>query len=95
MTNKSIILHLEEQIKKLITEHSKLADLCHDLSQERQNLKIENRALQEKINLSNKELSQLRLTNSLMGDSKDKDKARTQINQLMREIDKCIALVSK
>ena len=95
MTNKSVIIHLEEQIKKLISEHSKLVDLCNDLSQERQNLKIENRALQEKINLSNKELSQLRLTNSLMGDSKDKDKARAQINQLMREIDKCIALVSK
>ncbi len=95
MTNKSVIIHLEEQIKKLISEHSKLVDLCNDLSQERQNLKIENRTLQEKINLSNKELSQLRLTNSLMGDSKDKDKARAQINQLMREIDKCIALVSK
>jgi len=95
MTNKSVIIHLEEQIKKLITEHSKLVDLCYKLSQDRQNLRVENRALQEKVNLLNKELSQQQLISSLGGDGGDKNKARARINCLIREVDKCIALIGK
>ena len=35
----------------------------------------------------------MQLAAGLAGDRRDKEKARTRVNRLMREVDKCIALL--
>ena len=37
----------------------------------------------------------MRLSEGLGGPAGDRDKARARINRLMREVDRCIALLSK
>ena len=37
----------------------------------------------------------MQLTAGLAGGSADKEKARARVNRLMREVDKCIALLNK
>ena len=58
-------------------------------------LKEEKRLLEQKIRNLDHELSKMQLTAGLAGGSADKEKARTRVNRLMREVDKCIALLNK
>ena len=41
------------------------------------------------------EIQRLRLAEGLSGNSADNSKSRARINQLLREVDKCIALLAK
>lgn len=95
MADKSVIANLEAHIRQLIEEHRKLSGACRELTAERDSLKAEKRALQERIRSLESELSRKQLAESLTGKSSDKDKAKARVNRLMREVDKCIALLSK
>jgi len=61
----------------------------------RDSLKAENRTLQERIRELDGELSRMQLTEGLAGGSRNRDKARARVNRLMREVDKCIALLGR
>lgn len=95
MACKSIISHIQAQAERVIAQHEKIADQVVALTQERDELKVEVRKQQEEIMALKAELQQLRLTQSLSGNSTDKAKSRARINQLLREVDKCIALLTK
>ena len=62
---------------------------------QRDNLKAENRTLQERIRELDGELSRMQLTEGLAGESRNREKARARVNRLMREVDKCIALLGR
>lgn len=95
MADKSIILNLKGQVQKLIADHAKIVDLCSELASQRDLLKSANLDLSDNIKQLNKELSQMRLMQGFAGDNNDMQKARARVNHLMREVDKCIALVNK
>ena len=95
MACKSIISHIQAQAERVIAQHEKIADQGVALTKERDELKVEVRKQQEEIMALKAELQQLRLTQSLSGNSTDKAKSRARINQLLREVDKCIALLTK
>lgn len=95
MADKSVILNLKEQIHKLIADHAKVTELCTELVTQRDLFKSENFDLKSKINRLNSELSQTQLIQGLAGVDNNRQKARTRVNRLMREVDKCIALVNK
>ncbi|MEG1621882.1 MAG: hypothetical protein RR330_00765 [Alistipes sp.] len=76
-------------------DHHRLALLCGTLTAERDQLKVEKRTLQEQIRAMDHELSRLQLSAGLAGGGSDKTKARARVNRLMREVDKCIALLNK
>ncbi|MBR5281632.1 MAG: hypothetical protein IKU22_02490 [Alistipes sp.] len=95
MACKSIISHIQAQAERVIAQHEKIADQVVALTKERDELKVEVRKQQEEIMALKAELQQLRLTQSLSGNSTDKAKSRARINQLLREVDKCIALLTK
>ena len=69
--------------------------LCGRLTAERDSLKEEKRALEQRVRDLDHELSKLQLSEGLAGGGADKEKARARVNRLMREVDKCIALLNK
>lgn len=95
MTDKSVIVNLEARMRALIDDHRRLATLCGELTAQRDSLLSENRSLQERIRDLDAELQRMQLTEGLAGTSRDREKARARVNRLMREVDKCIALLGR
>lgn len=95
MAVKGVITELGGRLEQLIEEHSRLTTLCGKLTAERDALKEEKRALEQRIRDLDHELSKRQLTEGLAGSRADKEKARARVNRLMREVDKCIALLNK
>ena len=91
MAEKSVITNIENRIRQLMDDHKRLSDQCAELTAQRDSLKAENRTLQERIRELDGELSRMQLTEGLAG----RDKARARVNRLMREVDKCIALLGR
>lgn len=94
MADKSVITNLEARMRQLIGEHRRLSELCRELTTERNTLKAQGRAQQEQIRSLENELSLKQLAEGLTGRSPDK-KATARVNRLMREVDKCIALLGR
>ena len=94
MAEKSVITNIEARIRQLIDDHKRLSESCAELTAQRDNLKAENRTLQERIRELDGELSRMQLTEGLAGESRNREKARARVNRLMREVDKCIALLT-
>ncbi|MEG1699671.1 MAG: hypothetical protein RRY33_04475 [Alistipes sp.] len=95
MSDKSVITHIEARTQQLIDDHKRLTAICAAMTAERDGLKAENRALQERLRELAAEVSRMQLTEGLTGQSRNRDKARARVNRLMREVDKCIALLGR
>lgn len=95
MADKSVITNIEARVRRLIDDHKRLSGLCAELTIQRDSLKAENRGLEERIRTLEAELARMQLAEGLAGGGPDRDKARAQVNRLMREVDKCIALLGK
>lgn len=95
MAVKSIIVELEGRLVQLMEEHARMAAQCKKLTAERDALKEEKRALEVRLRELNRELSTQQLATGLAGAGANKEKARTRVNRLMREVDKCIALLNR
>lgn len=93
MADKSVITNLGMRIRQLIDDHRRLSGVCGELTAECRRQKTANRVLQEQIRELESELARMQLTAGLAGDKQNKEKARTRVNRLMREVDKCIALL--
>lgn len=95
MADKSVIAKLETRVRQLIDDHKRLSELCAELTTQRDALKAESRMLKERNKELDSELSRMQLTAGLAGEGRNREKARTRVNRLMREVDKCIALLNK
>lgn len=95
MADNSVITTFEGRIRQLIDDHKRLVKLCTELTSERDSLKAENRTLLERTKQLDSELSRMQLTEGLAGEGRNREKARARVNRLMREVDKCIALLGK
>ena len=93
MADKSVITTLGIRIRQLIDDHRRLAGVCGELTAECRRQKTETRALQERSRELESELARRQLAAGLAGDRRDKEKARTRVNRLIREVDKFIALL--
>ena len=93
MADKRVITNLEALVRRLIDEHRKSSGTVRELTAERDSIKAENRALRERVRSLEKDLARKELTEGLTGRSSDRDKAKARVNRLMREVDKCIALL--
>ncbi len=95
MSDKTVVLNIEKRVRQLIDDHRRLSRLCRDLEREREKLKNENRSLRERVKSLDTELAKRELCEGLVGSGHNRDKARARVNHLMREVDKCIALVGQ
>ena len=76
MAEKSVITNIEARIRQLIDDHKRLSESCAELTAQRDNLKAENRTLQERIRELDGELSRMQLTEGLAGESRNREKGR-------------------
>lgn len=95
MATREIIANLTAQVRRLMAEHAKQCEFCERLRSESDALRKENRALQERMRSLEEELSCVRLAEGLAGDGRNRDRARARVNRLMREVDRCIALLNR
>lgn len=95
MADKSVIGNIETRVRQLIGEHRRLRDLCAALTAERDALRRENRTLETRVRDLDAEVARMQLAEGLAGESRNRDKARARVNRLMREVDKCIALLER
>ena len=87
--------HIQAQAEKVIAQNEKLENDLGALVQERNELKAQLHNQQEEIMTLKAEIQRLRLAESLSGNSADNSKSRARINLLLREVDKCIDLLTK
>ena len=95
MAQKEAISRLAEQVKSLIEDHRRKSEQCDRLTAECRDLKEENRSLQERVKQLDSEVANLQLGEGLAGDSRNTAKARARVNRLMREVERCIAIVKQ
>ncbi len=79
----------------LVADHKRLSRLNAELELQRERLLVERRDLQQQVAELSSELSSLRLSEALSGNGIDNERARARVNQLMREVDRCIALLNR
>ena len=95
MAGKSIITHITAQVERVISQHEKLEADFQEVCRERDAMHVALREQQEQVQQLKDELKRVRLAEGLGGAGSDKAKSRARINQLLREVDKCIALLTK
>ena len=94
MSNKAIIDAIAEKTARLMAENKKLRQDQKLAAQTNDKLKTENRSLKEQTSRLEKRIAKLELQEGLKAGG-DKKTARARVNRLMREVDKCIALMNK
>lgn len=92
---KDIVITLKDKIKKLLSLYNNL---------KAENLALKKQVDESKIQLKNKDseleflknkYNKLKLAKSLLASEGDSHDAKIKINRIVREIDKCIALLNR
>ena len=92
----------KESLSELRARVRLVAEKYRELEEAERKLNTENRELRERIRHSEQELNEikgkydtLKIAKSLLASSEDKHDARIRVNKMVREIDKCIALLNR
>lgn len=88
-----VVEGIENKIKRLFLINQQLINENQQLKKGRAELEKELAKSVEKIKQLEEKMSTLNITKVLAG--KDKLRARQQLNELLREIDKCYALLNR
>lgn len=94
MAKNAVIESLGEKVGRLIKENEKLVSENESLSSQKERLAADNRELRRTVASLEKRIGVLELEGGLVG-GVDTKRAQARINRLMREIDRCIALVNR
>lgn len=98
MAKQQIVSALAEKVARVIEENTRLERQHEAAEADLARLRSENRALREKLDVAERKVALQSLGEGLVGGAADdasRKRARAQINRLMREIDRCIALMNK
>lgn len=95
MVDKRIVSHLTAQVERLIEDHRRISADCRTLVAERDELAAENRTLKQRLRELDIRVKSMELGLGLSGKSGDRERARVRVNSLLREVDKCIAMLDK
>jgi chromosome segregation ATPase len=86
---------LNRKIDELVNNFSSLREENMDLKSRNDalNVKLQNR--EDELKELEKKYDRLKLSGALLGEGENASEAKRRINELMREIDKCIALLDR
>lgn len=90
-----ILEGIRERINSVKIRLQEQKDENHQLKQKAEDLQQVVQQKQSKIDELEQKNQQLMLVKSIMADSEDSHDARIRINRIVREIDKCIALLNR
>jgi|TARA_B110001469_G_scaffold54079_1_gene52193 regulator of replication initiation timing len=96
MSNLSeIVDSLENRVGKLLQEHENLKNKKSKLEEEITVLMTQQDQYSKQIENWREECTTLKLANSMLGSNEYKRETKLKINELVREIDKCITQLSE
>jgi regulator of replication initiation timing len=96
MSNLSeIVDSLENRVGKLLQEHENLKQTKSKLEEEITVLMTQKDQFKKEIENWRDECNTLKLANSMLGSNEYKRETKLKINELVREIDKCIIQLSE
>ena len=93
---KNLVENIEKKVSKLIKLYQSVQKEKEDILTENNNFKLDLSAKDESIKKLEEKIKLLRITKSVSTqDDKRNKESRQKINEYVREIDKCIALLNK
>lgn len=95
MAQKSIVKRLSDEVERLIADHERVSAQCRELTAERDKLLKEKRRLEEAVRQLETKLQSHELSSVMSGNSASVERARQRVNSLLREIDRCIAVLKQ
>ena len=94
MTDKNIIATLTADVERLMKLHESAMKEVATLREKSSEQNATIRTLQEQLREAKNETEKASLHAAIAGSVSNKAAARAHINRLLREVDKCIAMVS-
>ena len=95
MAEKEIIKRLRDEVERLIADHERIAKECRELVKQRDKLLGEKHRLEERVREQETRIKGLELVGVMRGDDGNVERARARVNNLLREVDRCIALIKQ
>ena len=95
MAEKDIIKLLRGEVERLIADHERVSRECRELTKERDKLLGEKHRLEERVREQDTRIKSLELAEVLRGGDGNVERAKARVNSLLREVDKCIALIKQ
>jgi predicted nucleic acid-binding Zn-ribbon protein len=86
---------LNKKIDEFIERYNNLKTECEILKTERNAIKILHQDREEEIKELEKKYERVKLSGALLGDGEYASEAKKKITELVREIDRCIALLDR
>ena len=93
MSQKDIVKRLHDQVERLIADHERIAKECRELVKQRDKLLGEKHRLEERMREQDTRIKSLELVGVMRGDDGNVERARARVNNLLREVDRCIAAI--
>ena len=93
MSQKDIVKRIHDQEERLIADHERIAKECRELVKQRDKLLGEKHRLEERLREQDTRIKSLELVGVMRGDDGNVERARARVNNLLREVDRCIAAI--
>ena len=87
--------NIRKDIERLVAAYEAEKELRMNLEEELRHCKAENGAYRKQIAELYRLTDHLKLKNTLLGASGDADEARSRIDRMIKDIDRCISLMEK
>ena len=94
MAENKVVHQLGESIDKMLTQYTLATEEVARLQMLTAAQQRKIRTLQQQLSDTERALAQAKLSEAMTSVGRDNKAARTQINRLLREVDKCIEIVS-
>ena len=86
---------LIQKVDMLLSQYQRLRAELADLKKENKDLKISLKDKDDQLKGNEIKLERLKLTGALLGDGGNARESKQRIGELVREIDRCIALLNR
>lgn len=95
MAEKDIVKLLRAEVERLIADHERVSRQCRELTKERDNLLGQKHRLEERVREQDTRIRSLELAEVMRGGDGNVERAKARVNNLLREVDRCIALIKR
>ena len=93
--HKDIVVTLKDKIKKLLSLYNDLKAENTEFKKQTEEYKKQIKNKEAELDFLKNKYNKLKLAKSLLASSGDSHDAKIKINRIVREIDKCIALLNR